>query len=265
MNNCSSKLPAGFSCNIAVTFSPLAVGSRSAAITITDNASGGPQSVTLSGTGKVGALPVVTLTPATLAFPNVQLNTASAPQVVTVKNTGAAALNTTNICVSGTVSGDFSQVNTCSSSIPVGSTCTITVTLTPTSLINQTGSVSITDNAATTLQSVPLTGNAVFAAVFISSTSLTFASQKVGTTSAAQNITLENYGNFPLSIKGVVVSSDYLVASNSCGSSLGVGLKCTIGIEFKPIATGSRPGTLMITDNAGDSPQVIELSGTGTP
>jgi hypothetical protein len=55
------------------------------------------------------------------------------------------------------------------------------------------------------------------------------------------------------------------VASNSCGSSLGVGLKCTIGIEFKPSATGSRPGTLMITDNAGDSPQVIELSGTGTP
>ena len=264
-NNCSSKLAAGFSCNIAVTFSPLAVGSRSAAITITDNASGGPQSVTLSGTGKVGALPVVTLTPATLAFPNVQLNTASAPQVVTVKNTGAAALNITNISISATVSGDFSQVNTCSSSIPVGSTCTITVTFTPTSLINQTGSVSITDNAATTLQSVPLTGNAVFAAVFISSTSLTFASQKVGTTSAAQNITLENYGNFPLSIKGVVVSSDYLVASNSCGSSLGVGLKCTIGIEFKPSATGSRPGTLMITDNAGDSPQVIELSGTGTP
>ena len=263
-HNCGGTLAAGFSCNIAVTFSPTGIGSRSAAVTITDSASGSPHSVMLTGTGKAGALPVVTLTPPSLAFPNVQLNTASAPQVVTVKNTGTATLNITNISISGTVPGDFSQVNTCGSPVAVNGTCTITVTFTPTSLIDQTGSVSITDNAANSPQSVPLTGNGVFAAVFISPTSLAFGSQKVGTTSAAQNITLENYGNTALNITGVAASSDYLVSSNNCGSSLGVGLKCTISVEFKPTATGSRPGTLMITDNAGDSPQVIELSGTGT-
>lgn len=263
-NNCVSPLAAGFSCNIAVTFSPTAIGSRSAAVTITDNATGSPHSVALTGTGKVGALPVVTLTPTSLAFPNVQLNTTSAQQVVTVKNTGTATLNITNISISGTVPGDFSQANTCGSPIAVNGTCTITVTFTPTSLIDQTGSVSITDNAANSPQAVPLTGNGVFAAAFISPTSLAFGSQKVGTTSAQQNITLENYGNVPLTISGVVPSSDYVISSNNCGSSLGVGLKCTISIEFKPTATGSRPGTLMITDNAGDSPQVIELSGTGT-
>jgi hypothetical protein len=264
-NNCGSAVSAGFSCNISVTFSPTAIGARSAAITITDNASGSPHTIALMGTGKAGALPVVTLTPTSLAFPNVQLNTTSAPKTVTVKNTGAAALNISNVSISGTVSGDFAQTNTCTAPVAVGSTCTITVTFTPTSLIDQTGSVSITDNAANSPQSVPLTGNGAFAAVFISPTSLTFAGQKVGTASAAQNITLENYGNTALSITGVVAAGDYAVSSNTCGSSLGIGLKCTIGVEFKPTVTGSRPGNLMILDNAGDSPQVVELSGTGTP
>ncbi len=264
-NNCGSAVSAAFSCNVSVTFSPTAIGARSAAITITDNASGSPHTVTLMGTGKAGALPVVTLTPTSLAFPNVQLNTASAPKTVIVKNTGTAALNISKVSISGTVSGDFAQTNTCTAPVAVGSTCTITVTFTPTSLIDQTGSVSITDNAANSPQSVPLTGNGTFAAVFISPTSLTFAGQKVGTTSAAQNITLENYGNTALSITGVVAAGDYVVSSNTCGSSLGIGLKCTIGVEFKPTVTGSRPGDLMILDNAGDSPQVVELSGTGTP
>jgi len=148
--------------------------------------------------------------------------------------------------------------------VAVGGTCTITVTFTPTSTADQTGSVTLTDNAANSPQSVPLTGNGVAPAVAITPTSLTFPAQKVGTTSAPQNITLENYGNASLNISAVTISGDYLVSSNNCGSTLGVGLKCTIGVEFKPTATGSRPGNLMITDNAGDSPQVVELSGTGT-
>ena len=55
-NNCLSApyngvLGVGQSCNISVTFTPTASGARAAALTISDNATGSPQSILLSGTG----------------------------------------------------------------------------------------------------------------------------------------------------------------------------------------------------------------------
>jgi hypothetical protein len=51
-NTCGASLAAAAHCSISVTFKPTAAGSRSAAVNITDNAAGSPQSVALSGTGK---------------------------------------------------------------------------------------------------------------------------------------------------------------------------------------------------------------------
>jgi hypothetical protein len=262
-NNCVSPLAAGFSCNIAVTFSPIAIGTRTASVTVTDNASGSPHSVALTGVGKAGALPAVTLTPTSLAFPNVPLNTASSLPV-TVKNTGAASLNISNIAITGTVPSDFSQTNTCSGPIAVNATCTITVTFTPTTIENQTGTVTLTDNAANSPQTVPITGNGAEAAVDISPSQLTFGSQKVGTTSPPQTITLENFGNATLNITGTMVTGPFLISATTCGSTLAPGFTCTISIEFKPTQTGAANGDLVLNDNAGDSPQFVALSGTGT-
>jgi hypothetical protein len=44
---------------------------------------------------------------------------------------------------------------------------------------------------------------------------------------------------------------------------VGAGLTCTFGVTFKPTATGTRTGLVVIADNAGDSPQFISLTGTG--
>jgi hypothetical protein len=265
-NNCGASgatLAAGFSCNIAVTFSPIAIGTRTASVTVTDNASGSPHSVTLTGTGKAGALPAVTLTPTSLAFPNVPLNTASS-QMITVKNTGAAPLAISNIAITGTVQSDFSKTDTCSGSIAVNGTCTITVRFTPTTIENQTGTVTLTDNAANSPQTVPITGNGAEAAVDISPSQLTFPSQKVGTTSAPQTITLENFGNATLTLNGVSNTGPFLISANTCGTTLAPGVSCTISIEFKPTQTGAANGDLVLNDSAGDSPQFVALSGTGS-
>jgi 6-phosphogluconolactonase (cycloisomerase 2 family) len=48
-NTCGSSLTAGNSCSIYVTFSPTTPGTFSAAVSVTDNAGGSPQSVSLSG------------------------------------------------------------------------------------------------------------------------------------------------------------------------------------------------------------------------
>ena len=262
-NNCPASLAAGFSCNIAVTFSPIATGTRTATVTVTDSATGSPHSVNLTGTGKAGALPVVTLTPATLAFPNIALNTLS-QKMVTVKNTGTAALTFASITITGTVSSDFSQTNTCTGSIAANGSCVITVNFTPSTLEDQTATVTLADNAAGSPQTISITGNGAEAAVFLSPTSLTFASQKENTTSAAQTITVENYGNATLTISNVAVTVSYVISANTCGTSLAAGSTCTISVEFAPKGTGVLSGALILTDNAGDSPQMVELTGTGT-
>ena len=50
-NTCGGGVIAGGACYISVTFTPVAAGARSASWTIADNATGSPQTVTLSGTG----------------------------------------------------------------------------------------------------------------------------------------------------------------------------------------------------------------------
>lgn len=101
----------------------------------------------------------------------------------------------------------------------------------------------------------------------LSTTGLTFATQLVGTGSAPQTVTLTNAGSAPLVISTIGVGganrSDF-AETNTCGSSVLPGASCTIDVSFEPTAKGTRTGTLMITDNAADSPQAVTLTGTGT-
>jgi len=93
---------------------------------------------------------------------------------------------------------------------------------------------------------------------------LTFPSQVQKTTSAPQVITVENYGNATLTISNVTTTGAFVVSANTCGTSLTAGSICTISVEFTPPGTGAFAGTLILIDNAGDSPQTVDLSGTGT-
>jgi hypothetical protein len=58
-------------------------------------------------------------------------------------------------------------------------------------------------------------------------------------------------------------STDFLVQSTTCGSSLAQGLECTINVAFRPKATGGRSATLKFTDNAQSGTQTVSLSGRG--
>ncbi len=263
-NNCPASLAPEFSCTIAVTFAPTATGPLTASVSISDNAAGSPHTVALSGTGAAGTTPVVTFTPASLTFSNVPVNTTSAQQTATLKNTGAAALTITTIAASGTIPGDFAETNNCPASVAVGGTCTVTVTFTPTSVIDQTGAITVTDNTPNGSDALPLTGSGTAPAVNLSATTLAFGSQAKGTTSAAKTVTLENVGNAALTINSITASKDYNIVSNTCPGSLSPGLTCTFGVTFSPTVTGADNGSVSINDNAGDSPQAITLTGTGS-
>jgi hypothetical protein len=99
----------------------------------------------------------------------------------------------------------------------------------------------------------------------LSSTSLTFPAQTVGTISAAQKVTFSNLNpaTDSLGVASVSIKGNFRISSNSCKSSLAAGGQCTIGIKFKPTATGTRTGSLTIKDFNINSPHVVSLTGTG--
>jgi hypothetical protein len=232
-------------------------------VSITDNASGSPQTVSLSGTGTAT---VVSLSATSLAFGNQSVGTTSTAQTVTLSNTGNAALSITGLALTGTNASDFAQTNTCGSSVAGGSNCTISVTFTPAASGSRTASVSITDNASGSPQTVSLSGTGTAALASLSPTSLAFGNQPIDVTSAAQTVTLSNTGNAALSITGLALTgtnaSDF-GQSNTCGSSLAAGANCTIVVMFTPSVAGTEAASLSIADNSSGSPQTGSLSGAG--
>jgi len=99
--------------------------------------------------------------------------------------------------------------------------------------------------------------------------SLIFPSQPVGTIGQSMTVTVSNTGlGGPLAISGVTLTGanagDFAISSDGCtGTSLAAGGTCTVGVSFAPAATGTRSASLVLADNAIDSPQSLPLIGTG--
>ena len=105
------------------------------------------------------------------------------------------------------------------------------------------------------------------AAATPSSSSLSFGNVAVGTSSSTQYISLSNNGFARLGISSITASGDFS-STSTCTTNLlflDVGSTCEISVVFTPTTTGQRTGTITVTDDAPDSPQVISLSGTGVP
>jgi hypothetical protein len=257
-----NTLGAGLSCNITVTFTPSALGSRTSSLTITHSASNSPQSVALTGTG----IAPVLLTPAGLGFGSQIAGTTSAVKTVTLQNNQTALLTISSIVTSGgNAPSDYAWGGTCPISpntLGTGLSCSITVTFTPSALGSRTSSLTVTHSASNSPQSVALSGSGA-APVTLSANNRAFASRLVGTTSGVQTVTVTNNLNTQLLFSSIAASGDFAVASNTCGSGIGAGLQCTIGVTFTPTALGLRQGTLTINYNAFGSPSLVALSGTG--
>jgi len=156
-NKCPSSIPPGKGCTIHVSFKPTAPGQRTAALNITDDAPGSPQSVPMSGFGlKRG--PNATLLPSSLNFGRVLVDHASSPQQTTLSNFGTETLHIIRIAITGTNKGDFSQQNNCPKNLPSTKSCSIDVTFTPQATGSFGADVSVFDSAPGSPQKVSLSG-----------------------------------------------------------------------------------------------------------
>src|SRR5712692_8896134 len=266
---CSPAIAVNSACTIIVTFTPLAPGLRSATVSITDDAPGSPQTVTLNGTG-LSSAPAVTLVPVSLDFGNVTQGT-SASLNISVTNSGTAALHITTVVVAGASAGDYSSSSpTCSSAIAVNSACTIIVTFTPLASGARSATVSITDDAPGSPQTIAVKGTGVASGpgITFSPAAPSFPTITQGTSGAAQTLTVINSGTTSLHISSVVLGglnpSDFGF-TNNCTAPVAPAANCNVSLVFNPLGAGQRTANLTIADDVPASPQTISLNATANP
>jgi HYDIN/CFA65/VesB-like, Ig-like domain/Abnormal spindle-like microcephaly-assoc'd, ASPM-SPD-2-Hydin len=210
--------------------------------------------------------PFVVLSTTSLTFGDQVVNTASTVQTVNLTNDQGVPLNISSIAASS----GFAEVNTCGTSVAPATACTISAYFLPTTAGLITGTITITDDAAGSPQTISLSGTGVDAAVITFSNSLyaipggveMLGNQVVGTTSPPQSILLANTGSQPLTNLTILTTEDF-GETNDCSSPLPAGASCTIDATFTPSGLGFASGTLTVTGDAPNSPQSVSLEGNG--
>jgi hypothetical protein len=163
VTNCPASLAASASCVTLVRFTPSMVGSQTATLIFTDNASSGTQAVNLIGTG--ANLPSISLSATAVSFGSVPTGTTSTTQTITLTNTtngsglsAAAPLNLSSIAVTGTGAASFVEVNNCPASLAAGSSCVLLVQFAPTTKGAAAGTLTIAANNPSAVATAALTG-----------------------------------------------------------------------------------------------------------
>jgi hypothetical protein len=195
-----------------------------------------------------------------LAFPDQVIGTISAPQTVTLTNTGRTSLSISSV----SASGRFQARNLCGASVAAGASCNIKVSFKPRAAGQTSGLITIVDSASTKPQVIEVTG--VGTVVSFSPQALSFPNQKVGTRIAPLTVTLPNKGGTTITLQGVNVggtNSKNFSENNNCGWLISPGTSCMINVTFAPNATGLRSAAIYAGDNGGGSPQTVPLTGTG--
>jgi hypothetical protein len=259
---CTATLAPANSCKQSIRFAPHTIGQSQASFTLATS-SFAPSPVALKGAATASA------TPSTVAFRNVAVKT-SAQMTLTLSNKGTAGATLKPPVVGGTNASDFSIVSsTCGTSFPPSGSCSVVLKFIPSTNTARSAVLKVPEagsNGVFITQSVSLTGTGTLLKVLPAS--LAFSGTSVGSVSAARTVTVTNTSaSQSVSISKIAFSgadaSDFVKASTSCGVSLAAGASCTIKVEFKPKAIGTRTGVLDITNSGGGTNETVSVVGTG--
>jgi hypothetical protein len=275
----------------------VAGGSGAAGLTLTHNAS------------SQTAVPIAAqLVPAIVNLGEATVGLSVSNNSAILTNTGTQALSV-SISITGADQGDFKfDPASCPSQLAARTSCSITVTFTPTEPGARQATLMVTDSAGS--QTLQLTGNGVASnsggsgggsggsgsgggsggggsgsggsgsggsgnppsqpTVSFAPPSLSFLSSAQGMASPQLNVTFTNSNTSPnaqpLIIYGLQIgglnATDFTITAGCNAASYASGQACTVGIVFTPGAPGNRVATLVVTDNAANSPQYVALNGS---
>ncbi len=206
----------------------------------------------------LGDLPVLHVAPDQIDFGEQRVSTASEPRTVTLTNISAGELVFQGI----EAAGDFRVSDDCAS-LATGMNCDVSLTFVPLAKGLRAGSLRIHHNGPEAVFELELAGTGVAPEIRLSSSSVSFGSQLVGTESGPRDIALTNPGTASLELSGIAVHGDF-IHSNDCPASIPVNGGCTISVTFIPKAAGDHAGGVAVTNGLPEETRNAALAGNGT-
>jgi hypothetical protein len=259
---CTSTLAAHSSCGISVQFAPTQLGAIAGTLTISDGMR--TQTVPLSGTGVLP--PALGVNPASLTFGSQTPLVASAPQAVTVTNTGGATLAGPSWNLIGAGAGSFSvSAPTCGATLAAAASCVLQVVFTPQTTGGSAATLVISSSSpGVAAVNVSLAGASQAASgLNVSPSALSFAAVLPGGTSAPQTVTISNSSAYAIPDLTIGASQGFSWTQYTCVGPLAPGASCTVGVSFSPTVSGAATGTLAVNSASIATTATVALSGTG--
>ncbi len=264
-----SKLNAGVSCAIGLTFTPASTGAKKGAVLIADSDPSSPQLVGVSGTG----ISNVSLSPSSVTFATTPVGVSSPVTKITLTNNTGVSITLGSPAV--TVTGHFVNAasTTCTNSLVIAATgtCIINITFKPTSVGYTSGLLSVADSDVTSPQTVALQGMGT--AIKFTPASVNFGTVNRNT-QVSSTVTITNVGTTAVGFTGAEIAgvnsvdfSDNYATNPPCNDStttpLQPGATCVLTVYFLPTKVGSESATYKVFDKSPGSPQSLTLTGKG--
>uniref|UniRef100_E6PX49 Abnormal spindle-like microcephaly-associated protein ASH domain-containing protein n=1 Tax=mine drainage metagenome TaxID=410659 RepID=E6PX49_9ZZZZ len=277
--NCPSTLIASGSCAVELIFKPSIVGGRQGYFNVSSTTNGVAEvSTLLTGTGLAAAQLSANLT--SLSFPATLLKQTSAPQTVTISNSGQSTINDLSFAASGPFQ-TVASATTCGATLASAGSCVIGVAFAPTIASPTqpaTGVLTISAPAeaafGTEPRMVSLSGTEELPPTLNASPQsiVQFPVTSVGLASLQQSVIVSNQGTsatltgISATLPQASISAGYSLGANGCGTagspvSLAAGASCTVQVRFTPTSAGPVTGTLALASANG--PLNLTLVGTG--
>jgi hypothetical protein len=257
-----TQIPAHSVGAVSVVFAPTQLGALTGTLTITDALQ--TQTVPLNGTGVAPG--VFSVNPPSFTFTNQQPGVASAPQTLTITNTGGAPAVNVGFQVTGAAASSYSVPSTtCGALLNNGSSCTAQIVFTP----GATGAIAATlvvssSTTGVAPVSVPLNGSGqLTAGLATNPTQLTFPVISAGRSSTAQSVTVTNSSSYAIGSVSLAAALPFSITQSTCTGSLAAGSNCTAAVVFQPSAGGAVSGVLTVSSTDVATQATVALSGTG--
>ena len=284
-NRCLESLPAGQICTVTIVFTPSSTGARTASLVVSDDATGSPHSVALTGAGSPNETSVIIEDAPYSIYGDESTNYdfgdaavgSSLTNTFGVANTSGANITLTSLATVGPNASDFiitQGYGLCAVGTTVispYSICSTIVTFLPSGTGLRTAALQITDSTPGGIHSIQLFGYGVAAkpVVSLGSAAYDFGSTNVGGLVQSTANFISNVGSAPFTISNAYFSgtnaADFGIASAQCPGGLELQPQgyCTITFGFFPSGPGLRTATFNIVDDVAATPQTIALSGFG--
>jgi hypothetical protein len=278
--DCGPECAAGYTSNSTVVLTAVAdtgsvfTGWSGGGCTGTDPCSvmmNEPKTRTAIFTLAAGA-PVISVSPGALSFGGQAVGTTSSAQTLTIGNTGTGTLTINSLSVTGTPAqfavASGGSCGTLPRTLAAAATCTVNVTLAPSSTGAQTAQLSVGHSLGTSIVELSGLGTDGSSGVDVSPVSIDFG---IGahTVASTRTVTLTNSGSTALAAPTISAvggnhASDFSISSNSCISSLPPGESCAFQVTFSATDVNERIGHIRVAHARSGSPVTISLYGVGS-